>query len=94
LVLDKYLDQIPLAINRNRVTANRTYEGDDYQLITGWINPLNKNRKMTIYTAQNIEMLNNINQVSLGDSNYVIAKNYKPVKYGNYKRIMKVWICE
>lgn len=94
LVLDKYLDQIPLVISRNRVTANRTYEGDDYQLITGWINPLNKNRKMTIYTAQNVEKVININQIPHGGSNYVIGKNYQTRKFGNYKRVMKIWICE
>jgi len=94
LVLDKYLDQIPLVIGRNQVTANRTYEGNDYQLITGWINPLNKNRKMTIYTAQNVERVIDINQIPHGGSNYVIGKNYKTHKFGNYKRLMQVWICE
>lgn len=94
LVLDKYLDQIPIVIGRDKVIANRTYKGDDYQLITGWVNPLNKNRKMTIYTAQNVEKVIDINRIPHGGSNYVIGKNYKTHKIGNYKRFMKVWVCE
>ncbi|MFH0889677.1 MAG: hypothetical protein V1836_00855, partial [Candidatus Aenigmatarchaeota archaeon] len=64
-------------ICKEKVIANRAYQGDDYQLITGWINPLNKDRKMTIYTAQNVEKVININQIPHGGSNYVIGKNYK-----------------
>jgi len=94
LFLDKYLDQIPLVMSRDKVITNRVYKGDDYQLITGWINPLNKNRKMTIYTAQNVEGVININQIPHGGSNYVIGKNYKIHKIGNYRRVMKIWICE
>ena len=94
LVLDKYMDQIPIVIAKDKVIADRTYEGDDYQLITGWVNPLNKNRKMTIYTAQNVDKVININQIPHGGSNYVLGKNNKTHKIGNYKRLMKVWICE
>ena len=88
------MDRLPWAMNANHLTANRVYEGRDYQLIIGWVNPLNEKRKMTIYTAQDVEKVININQVPHGATHYVIARNYMPVKYGNYKRFMNIWVYE
>jgi hypothetical protein len=83
-----------LIIDKDKVIANRVFKGDDYQLMTGWINPFNKKRKMTIYTAQDVEKVININQIPHGASNYVLGKNYKTHKAGNYRRVMKIWTCE
>ena len=94
LFLQKYINELPMAIGKTQLVADKIYPGGQYQLVTGWVNPVNPQRKMTIYTAQNTALVNSINEVSLGNSHYVIAKANRPVKYGNYKRVMGAWVCE
>jgi hypothetical protein len=49
LFLKKFIDGIPLIIDKDKVIANRVFKGDDYQLMTGWINPFKKKKDDDIY---------------------------------------------
>ena len=91
--LEKYLPDMPFVINDTQLVADKVYSGIQYQLIAGWVNPLNVKRKMTIYTAQNVQLMNSISSVSLANDHYIIANNNKTVKYGSYERFMKIWYC-
>jgi hypothetical protein len=93
LFLKKYINQIPVFIGSNKIVADKEYLGDNFQMLISWVNPQNKNRHMSIYTAQKTQDIININTI-MPSPNYTIAKNFKTIKKGKYKSSMNIWICD
>ncbi|NOU46807.1 MAG: DUF4932 domain-containing protein [Bacteroidales bacterium] len=91
--LKKHIEQIPVFISPEKIVADKEYVGDNFQMLISWVNPLNENRHMSIYTAQKTHDIININTIMPGN-NFTIAKNYKIIKKGEYKKSMNIWFCE
>lgn len=91
LYLKKYIHLLPVAIERDRVVVSTEYEGEDYQLLTGWVNPQNAERKWAIFTAQKTENIVDINTIMPGQD-FTLAWRYVPIRRGEYINPMQVWL--
>jgi hypothetical protein len=93
-VLQKVLPQLPIQLDENGIIGEKKYDGKGYMLMSGWINPINTQKVMTIITALHPGDMLNFNRAPFGGSNYHIMKNLVTYKVGEYKRSGLIWSCE
>jgi hypothetical protein len=92
LLLAKYIMELPVSIEQNKILADKIYEGKNLRFITAWPNPHNTKRGFLIYTAQRAEDIPGINSVFHGPTDYVIAEQLKILHSGDYKKDKYNWI--
>lgn len=93
-VMEKVLPQLPVQLNENGVIGEKKYEGKGYVLLSGWVNPWNTKKAMTVIAALHPDDLLNFNWAPFGGSNYHILKKLITYKIGDYKRSGLIWGCE
>ncbi len=91
LWLKHYKDTFPFHIEKDRIVADQSYEGTDLQFISVLPNPQNTKRPLLIYTAQKAESMLDINSISHGPTDYVIAKDNEEIKSGSYIKNNGTW---
>jgi hypothetical protein len=91
LLLAKYIGDLPVIIGNDKIVADRAYEGEHLRFITAWPNPQNTKRGFLIYTAQQAEDIPEVNSVFHGPTDYVIAKELKILKSGDYEKTGTTW---
>jgi hypothetical protein len=91
LFIAKYINEIPIKVESDKITADKVYKGTNLRFITTWPNPSNPERGMVFYTAQQSEDVLNINSVFHGPTDYVIAKATRILKSGNYTKKNGTW---
>jgi len=92
--LKKYLSQLPIRVYDDKIIGENIYNGTGYGVLMGWINPVNPENVMAIYTAQNPATLVDFNRIMNGGSNYHIFKNFITIKYGDFKRQSSAWLAK
>jgi hypothetical protein len=91
LWLAQHIDEVPVAIEPNRIVSDREYEGANLRFITAWPNPDNPNRGVLIYTAQRAQDVVGINVVTHGMTDYVIAQGKTILGTGSYIKSNGQW---
>jgi hypothetical protein len=89
--LQKYFSEIPLLVEDNRVIGESLYEGRGYGVLIGWVNPINKEKIMAIYTGQSPIDLIDFNQIPNGSGNYHIFNNKITIKQSTFRRQGEIW---
>ena len=91
--LSKYFKELPIFISDNKIVADKEYIGKNFQIIAEWVNPLNPQMSMLIYTAQKTEDLIRSNRIPY-NKGFTIAKDNKVVYYGDLNNSNgQVWLC-
>ena len=93
LFINKYIQQIPLLITKEKVVAGEEFIGTDYELILNWKNPQNYEKSLTIYTGQKAVDIIGINSIRNDGKSYYVAKNSLVIKIGKLVNFMHVWLC-
>jgi hypothetical protein len=91
LLIAKYMKELPVRIQQDKILADKEYEGENLRFITAWPNPHNAKRGMLIYTAQKAEDIPGINSIFHGPTDYVIAGKLKILHSGDYKKNNTIW---
>ncbi|MEN6334494.1 MAG: S41 family peptidase [Phycisphaerales bacterium] len=84
LWLAKYMRQLPVVIEPNRITTDRVHEGSDLRFISAWPHPSNPGLGMVILTAQRAQDVVGINGVFHGPTDFVVARGQTIVQSGSY----------
>jgi len=92
--LQKYLGQIPLLIEKDKIIGENVFEGRGYGVLIGWVNPANPKNVMAVYTGQNPDDLVDFNKMMNGGGNYHIFRNFITLKQGNFSRQGRVWLAK
>ncbi|WP_419699792.1 DUF4932 domain-containing protein [Mucilaginibacter sp. NFX135] len=92
--LQKYFDQIPLLIEDNRIIGENIYEGTGYGILIGWVNPLNKDKVMAIYTGQSPADVVDFDNIPNGSGNYHIFNNKITLKQSTFSRLGGIWFAK
>ena len=92
--LQKYMPQIPLLVEDDKIIGENIYEGTGYGVLIGWVNPVNNKNIMAVYTAQNPANLVDFNQIMNGGGNYHIFRNFITMKQGDFKRQGLIWMAK
>lgn len=92
LLLAKFILELPVNIGQDRITADKTYEGENLRFITAWPNPNNPKKGILIYTAQRAEDIPGMNSIFHGPTDYVVARELTVLASGNYKKNEKIWV--
>ena len=92
--LQKYFEQIPLRIEDNRVIGENIYEGTGYGILIGWVNPLNKEKVMAIYTGQSPADVIDFNTIPNGSGNYHIFNNKITIRQSTFSRLAEIWFAK
>lgn len=92
--LQKYFGQIPLLIEDKRVIGENIYEGTGYGVLIGWVNPLNKEKIMAIYTGQNPVDVVDFSNIPNGGGNYHIFNNKVMLKQSTFSRLGDIWFAK
>lgn len=92
LLLAKYVSELPVRVEQDRIVADKVYAGENLRFITAWPNPHNAQRGFLIYTVQKAGDILGINSVFHGPTDYVIAEQLKILHSGDYKKDNEVWI--
>lgn len=92
--LHKYFGEIPLLIEDKRVIGEYVYEGTGYGILIGWVNPLNKDKVMAIYTGQSPADVVDFNEIPNGSGNYHIFNNKITIKQSAFKRQGEIWFAK
>lgn len=74
LLLKKYIDLLPVKIEKDKIIADTVYPGNGLRYITAWPNPQNSKIGIVIYTAQKADDIIGINSVFKGLTDIVIVK--------------------
>jgi len=91
LLLAKFIGELPVTIEQDKILADKVYEGENLRFITAWPNPYNQNRGFLIYSAQKAIDIPGINSVFHGPTDYVIAQERKVLHSGDYKKDKEGW---
>jgi hypothetical protein len=91
--LQKYLPQIPIIVDKDKVIGETVYQGTGYGVLIGWVNPFNTEKVMAIYTGQNPANLVDFNRIMNGSGNYHIFKNFITIKQSSFSRNGSVWVA-
>jgi hypothetical protein len=91
LLLAKYIGGLPVTIEKEKILADKVYEGENLRFITAWPNPHNSKRGFLIYSAQRAEDIPGINSVFHGPTDYVIAQELEVLHSGDYKKNEDAW---
>ncbi len=91
LLLAEFIKEMPVSIERDKILADRAYEGENLRFITAWPNPYNPDRGLLIYSAQQAMDIPGINSVFHGPTDYVIAQERKVLHSGDYKKDKEGW---
>ena len=91
LWLAKHLADLPVRIETHQVVTDQPIRGTDLRFITAWANPFNPAKGMVIYTAQRANDVVNINAVSHGPDDYVVARGTEVLRSGNYIKQKDGW---
>jgi hypothetical protein len=92
--LQKYMPEIPLLVEDDKIIAENIYEGTGYGVLIGWVNPTNNRNVMAVYTAQNPANLVDFNQIMNGGGNYHVFRNFITMKQGNFNRQGLIWMAK
>jgi hypothetical protein len=92
--LKKYLGEIPLLIEDRQVIGEYIYDGTGYGILIGWVNPLNKEKVMAIYTGQSPVDMIDFNEIPNGSGNYHIFNNKITIKQSTFKRLGGIWFAK
>lgn len=92
--LQKYFGEIPLLIDDKRIIGEQRYEGSGYGILIGWVNPLNWEKIMAIYTGQNPVDIVDFNEIPNGAGNYHIFNNKITIKQSSFKRLGEIWFAK
>lgn len=92
--LQKYFEQIPLLIEDDRVIGENIYQGTGYVILIGWVNPLNREKVMAIYTGQSPLDIVDFNEIPNGSGNYHIFNNKITIKQSFFKRLGEIWFAK
>jgi DNA-dependent RNA polymerase auxiliary subunit epsilon len=91
LLLAKYMKEMPVHIQKNKILADKAYDGENLRFITAWPNPQNTKRGILIYTAQRSEDIPGINSLFHGPTDFVIARELKILHAGDYIKNNTIW---
>lgn len=91
LWLDKYKDSFPFIIEKDKIIADKSFEGTGMVVITAMPNPQNYKKPLLIYTAQESNDVLGINQIFHGPTDFVIAKGQEEIHSGYYQKNQGKW---
>ncbi len=91
LFIAKHVTKMPVQIKSDKIVADKVYKGTNLRFISAWPNPSNPEKGMVFYTAQQPEDVLNINSVFHGPTDYVIARQTRNLKSGNYNKKDRMW---
>jgi hypothetical protein len=91
LWLAKYMGQLPVVIEPNRITTDRVHDGSDLRFVTAWPHPSNPKLGMVVYTAQRAQDVVGINSVFHGPTDYVVAQGQTILQSGSYSGKDGTW---
>ncbi|MCD4820003.1 MAG: hypothetical protein K8S23_15065, partial [Candidatus Cloacimonetes bacterium] len=91
LWLNKYFKKLPIKIAPNKIMADREITGSNLRLISVWFNPLNQDKSLMIYTAQQVEDIPKIHYVLHGETQYVIASGKTVLRASFYTNNDGIW---
>lgn len=84
--LRKHHHLLPIQINEKSIITNKILKGDNFQVVTSWVNPQNPDKLFAIYTAQKAKDVNNYHfSPSKGNYHYWIAINTIAIDVGNFQ---------
>jgi hypothetical protein len=92
--LQKYFGEIPLLIQDKQVIGENIYEGTGYGILIGWVNPLNKEKVMAVYTGQSPADVIDFNEIPNGSGNYQIFNNKITIKQSMFRRLGEIWFAK
>jgi len=92
--LQKYFELIPLLIEDDRIIGENIYEGTGYGMLIGWVNPLNNEKVMAIYTGQSPVDVIDFNEIPNGAGNYHIFNNKITIKQSTFRRLGEIWFAK
>ncbi|WP_276088192.1 DUF4932 domain-containing protein [Pedobacter sp. JY14-1] len=92
--LKEHLAELPVGIYDDKIIGENVYNGTGYGMLIGWVNPVNPENVMAVYTAQNPANLVDFNRIMNGSGNYHIFRNFVTIKYGDFKRQASVWLAK
>ncbi|WP_288879078.1 DUF4932 domain-containing protein [Pedobacter panaciterrae] len=92
--LEKYMPQIPLHVGDEKVIAENIYAGKGYGILIGWVNPVNPQNMMAVYTGQSPADVVDFNQIINGSGSYHIFQNFTTLRQGNFSRQAQVWVAK
>ena len=87
----KYIGELPVVIEEERIIANKIYPGLNLRFISSWLNPFNPEKGMVIYAAQRAEDIVGINSVFHGPTDYVVVQGRGILHDGDYDKTSKKW---
>lgn len=91
--LKKHIGTIPVTINDRQIVTNKVITGENLQLVTSWVNPLNPEKCFVIYTAQKTKDIRRFNFSPVKDHyHYWIAENLITLEKGDYKNYYQIWM--
>ncbi len=95
LVLQKLKDKFPVLISDTCIVADKEYITSTGKAIFNIRNPLNQDKYMVVYTAQEANGIVGINNVFHGPTNYVIFEDRNEVyKSGFLEFENNSWVCK
>jgi len=92
--LEKYMEQIPLRIADDRVIGEHIYAGQGYGILIGWVNPVNPQNMMAVYTGQSPADVVDFNQIMNGNGNYHVFRNFITIRQGSFNRQGQIWVAK
>ncbi|NUY81476.1 DUF4932 domain-containing protein [Flavobacterium sp. MAH-1] len=93
--LKRYIDRFPIVLQSDKIITNKVVRGKNLQLVMSWTSPLNDKKSMVVYTAQNIEDVNDFYKSPVKDNyHFWVAEKLITVDKGSYGRYFEVWMPE
>ncbi|MBV6647804.1 MAG: DUF4932 domain-containing protein [Cyclobacteriaceae bacterium] len=88
----QHINDLPIQMDSAKLIAGKTYHGDGYAYLTGWVHPNNPDKVVTYYIAQNPKDLLNFKWVRRGSTDFHILKNLVTIRADEYRRNMRIWV--
>ncbi len=82
--ISEHMALIPVVVADNHIEGSKIYKGRNLRLITVWRNPLNHDKPVIIFTAQQAQDVLKIFTAPFGTSQYVIARDKEILEQGYY----------
>jgi hypothetical protein len=91
LFAKKYFRQLPLVVTDSYVITDKIIKGERMQLMASWVSPLNANRSVAYFTAQNAIDIKDYLYCPYKGGNYWIGMNLSTIEAGNYSAPFGRW---
>ena len=82
--LAEYIESLPIRIEPNYIDAGEIIEGSDLRLVAVWDNPVDPDRGLVVYTAQQAEQVVGIQDIYAGETQFLISRGQRIMKQAYY----------